>query len=65
MISQVNWIRTEISDYPKYYVVEPVEIFLNKVDSEIREDKKTPFLDIALIETPTRWWRIYMGNIIN
>jgi len=57
MITRENWIGIEISDYPKYYGLEPVGTFLNKVYVEMTEDQKIPFLDITLMETPTRWWK--------
>jgi len=63
MISRLNWIGTEISDYHKYYGIESVDILLNRVDREMREDQKIPFLDITLMETPARWWRTHRSAL--
>lgn len=51
MVTQVNWIGMEIGDYPKYYGLEPMDTFWNRVDQEIMEDQKIPFIDIAFMAT--------------
>jgi len=40
-----------------------MDTFLNKVDKEMREDQKIPFLDITLLATSARWWRTHCNTL--
>jgi len=61
-IGRIKWIGVEVSNYKKSHGIEPVDIFLNKVDREVR-DHKVPLLDIALFATPARWWRMHHNTL--
>lgn len=48
-----------MDDYPKYYGLEPLDRFLDRMDQDILEDQRIPLLYIALMVTPKRWWKAH------
>jgi len=58
MISQVNGGDIGKDDIPKYCGLEPIDHFLDRMDQDVPEAQRISFLDVALMETPKRWWKV-------
>jgi hypothetical protein len=52
----VRWVVTEVRQFPTFTEEYNLENFMKKFESEILESQILSMLDIALRDTPTRWW---------
>lgn len=59
MISRVNWGDIGKGYNLKYYGLEPIDQFLDRLDQDVPKDQIIPLLDITLMETMTRWWKAH------
>jgi len=56
---RVNWGGIGKGDNPKYYGLELIDQFLDRLDQDVLEDQRIPLLDIMLMATPARWWKAH------
>jgi hypothetical protein len=59
----VRWVGTEIREPPSFHGVNDLEEFLTKYEDEVLENQRLLSLDIALKETPARWWGAHKETI--
>jgi hypothetical protein len=55
----VRWVGTKIREPPSFHDINDLEDFLIRYEDEVLENQRLLALDIALKETPTRWWGSY------
>ena len=53
------WVR----ELPTFYGLNDLEDFLMKYEVEVMENQRLPALDIALKDTPARWWVTHKAKI--
>jgi len=61
----VRWIGTEIREPPSFHGLNDLETFLTQHEDEVLENQRLLALDLALKDTPTRWWGAYKETIID
>jgi hypothetical protein len=59
----VRWVGTEIREPPSFHGLNDLEEFLTKYEEEVLENQRLLALDIALKETPARWWGAHKETI--
>jgi hypothetical protein len=59
----VRWVGREIREPPSFHGVNDLESFLKHYEDEVLENKRLLALDIALKDTPTRWWGAHKETI--
>jgi hypothetical protein len=59
----VRWVGTEIREPPTFHGVNDLEEFLTKYEEDILETQRLLAPDIALKDTPTRWWGVHKETI--
>jgi hypothetical protein len=52
----VRWVGTEVREPPTFHGLNDLEEFLTNYEEEVLENQRLLALDIALKETPARWW---------
>ena len=50
------WIGIEVRQFPTFNDEDDIEKFLTKFESKVLDSQILLVLDIALRDTPTRWW---------
>jgi len=48
-----------MDDYPKYYGLELIDRFLDRMDQDMLEDQRITLIDIAFMEILARWWKVH------
>jgi hypothetical protein len=56
-------VGTEIREPPSFHGINDLEEFLTRYEDEVLENHRLLSLDIALKETPTRWWGAHKETI--
>jgi hypothetical protein len=59
----VRWVGTEIREPTKFHGVNDLEVFLTRYEDEVLENHRLLDLDIALNETPARWWGVHKETV--
>jgi hypothetical protein len=59
----LQWIRTKVRDTPKFERSTNVSSFVNQFKLQIHEHQRLLALDVALRETPVRWWETHKEGI--
>jgi hypothetical protein len=59
----VRWVGTEIREPPSFHGLNDLEEFLTNYEEEVLENQRLLALDIALKETPARWWGAHKETI--
>lgn len=59
MINRVTQGDIGKGDNPKYYGLEPIDQFLDKMDQDVLENQRIPLLDNAPTPRPARWWKAH------
>jgi hypothetical protein len=59
----LRWVRTEIREPPNFHGLNDLEEFLKKYEDKVLENQRLLALDIALKETPARWWGAHKETI--
>jgi predicted 2-oxoglutarate/Fe(II)-dependent dioxygenase YbiX len=54
----VRWVGTKIREPPKFHGLNELEEFIKKYEEEVLGNQRILALDIALKETPARWWGV-------
>jgi hypothetical protein len=49
-------VGTEIREPPSFHGINDLEEFITRYEDEVLENQRFLSLDIALKETPARWW---------
>jgi hypothetical protein len=59
----VRWVGKKIREPPSFYGSNDLEEFLTNIEEEVLENHRLLALDIALKETPSRWWGAHKETI--
>jgi hypothetical protein len=59
----VRWVGTKIREPPSFHGVNDLEEFLTRYEDEVLENQRLLSLDIALKETPARWWGAHKETV--
>jgi hypothetical protein len=60
-----RWVGTEVKEHPKYNGTLDLGTFLVSMEENIAEDQRIVVLDLALEDTPARWWASHKEIIRN
>jgi hypothetical protein len=52
----MRWVGTKVREHPTYNGTSNLGHFLVSMEEKITEDQRILVLDLALEETPARWW---------
>jgi hypothetical protein len=52
-------------DYPTYDGTSDLNSFLIVIDEKVDSEKRISVLDIALKDTPTKWWAIHRDSLLD
>jgi hypothetical protein len=61
----IRWIGTKIREPPSFHVLNDLETFLTQYEDEVLENQRLLALDLALKDTPARWWGAHKETITN
>jgi hypothetical protein len=64
IVREIIWIATEVREPPTYNATLEVHNFLTGMEEKITEEQRIFFLDLALQDTPARWWTTHKASII-
>jgi hypothetical protein len=59
----LRWIGTEICEPPRYDGLTDVVYFIREFELQISDQQRLLALDVALKETPARWWDAHKDGI--
>jgi hypothetical protein len=59
----VRWIGTKIREPPRFHGLNDLETFLTQYEDEVLENHRFISLDLALKDTPARWWGAHKETI--
>jgi hypothetical protein len=59
----VWWIGIEIREPPSFHELNDLETFLTQYEYEVLENQRLLAMDLALKDTPARWWGAHKENI--
>jgi hypothetical protein len=60
----MRWIGTEVREHPTYDGTSEVHSFLTSMEEKITTDQRIFVLDLALQDTPARWWATHKALIM-
>jgi hypothetical protein len=61
----IRWIGTELRNHPTYDGILDLDNFLTDIEGKVALDKIISVFDIALKDTPTRWWATHRALILD
>jgi hypothetical protein len=64
-IRENRWVGTEVREHPLYDGTSKLEIFMVSMEENILEDQRISVLDLALQDTPTKWWTNHKSLVKN
>jgi hypothetical protein len=64
-VRETRWVGTEVREHPIYDGTSELDIFLVSMEENIAEDQRISVLDLALQDTPARWWTSHKALIKN
>jgi hypothetical protein len=62
---QMRWVGTEVREHLTYNGTSDLGSFLVSMEEKIAEDQRIVVLDLALEDTPARWWASHKEVIRN
>ena len=62
-IGRVNWIGTEVREYPTLSNMKAINTFIAKVEDKVPEEQRVPLMDLALQSTSARWWKNHRNSL--
>ena len=64
-VREMRWVGTEVREHSTYNGTSDLGSFLVSMEENIVEDQRILVLDLALEDTPARWWDSYKEIIRN
>jgi hypothetical protein len=55
-VRMTRWVGTKVREHPIYDGTSDIDIFLQNMEENVREDQRISVLDVAFQNIPARWW---------
>ena len=55
-VRATRWVGTKVREHPVYDGTSGLDNFLLRMEEKVVEDQRISVLDVALKDTPSRWW---------
>jgi hypothetical protein len=64
-VRATRWVGTKVIEHLVYYGTSGINNFLFRMEERVVEDQRISLLDVALYDTPVRWWANHKALLRN
>jgi hypothetical protein len=65
IVRETRWVGTEVREHPIYDGTLEIDCFMVNMEENIVEDQRITVLDLALQDTPAKWWTNHKALVEN